>query len=276
MERMTLHPLLGIDALTELEPYLDQVGELFTAFRDQDSGCVSYGVLLADGERWFVKEAVTDAARQSLERGWAFHQAVQHPAIVPQVHRIAVRDSWAAVMPWREGEVLYHATVHGPRDRTSADSALARFRALPVRQVLSAFEQILDVHVAVEAAGHVAVDFYDGAVLYDFALGAVHLIDLDEYRRGPFPVEGERLPGSRRFMAPEEFQRGATIDRRTTVFTLGRAARLLLDAGDTEQAWRGNPAQLTVLTRATQPNPEQRFPSVHEFAAEWRTASRHG
>ncbi|MFF3359153.1 serine/threonine protein kinase [Streptomyces sp. NPDC002917] len=272
---MAPHPLLGIDELTALEPYLGQVGELFAAFRDQDSGCVSYGVQLAGGERWFVKEALTDAARQSLERGWAFHQAVKHPVIVPQVHRMLVGDRWAVVMPWKDGEVLYHSTVHGPKDRTSPDSAMARFRALPVSQVTSAFAQVLSAHLAVEAAGHVAVDFYDGALLYNFAMGTVHLIDLDEYRRGPFTVETERLPGSRRFMAPEEFERGAAIDTRTTVFTLGRAARLLLDAGDAEQAWRGTPAQLAVVTRATQPNPERRFESVHEFASEWRTAGQH-
>ncbi|MEW1688577.1 hypothetical protein ACIQOF_08990 [Streptomyces sp. NPDC091265] len=74
-------------------------------------------------------------------------------------------------------------------------------------------------------------------------------------------------------MAPEEFTSGAVVDARTTVFTLGRAARLLLDAGDSEEAWRGSAAQLAVVTRATRPNPEQRFGSVGEFAAEWRAAT---
>ncbi|MFD0021299.1 serine/threonine protein kinase [Streptomyces sp. NPDC058382] len=272
------HPLLDIDidVLAEVELHLRRVGDLFAAFRDQDSGCVSYGVRMAGGDRWFVKEAVTEAGRQSLERAWAFHRAVEHPAIVPQVRRIAVGGNGgrAVVMPWRDGEVLYHCTVHGPRDRTAPDSAMARFRALPVPRVADAFEQVLSAHLAVEAAGHVAVDFYDGSLLYDFARAEVHLIDLDEYRPGPFVVEAARLPGSRRFMAPEEFERGAVIDRRTTVFTLGRAARLLLDGGDTEEAWRGRPAQLAVLARATRPDPGERFPSVREFAAAWRKAGR--
>ena len=30
-------------------------------------------------------------------------------------------------------------------------------------------------------------------------------------------------------------------DERTTVYNLGRAIRLLLDAGDDERAWRGTP-----------------------------------
>ncbi|MFF1924224.1 hypothetical protein ACFVW8_27100 [Streptomyces sp. NPDC058221] len=129
------HPLLDIDALTEVEPCLRQMGELFTAFRDQDS---------------------------------------------------------------------------------------ARFRVPPLPQVARAFGQVLDAHLAVEAAGYVAVDFYDGAILYDFV----------------------------------------------------RVPRLLLDAGDREDAWRGPPAQLGVLARAACPDPGQRFPSVREFAAAWWTASR--
>ncbi|GAA4997278.1 serine/threonine protein kinase [Streptomyces siamensis] len=273
---MVLHPLLGVGEVPAVEPYLGRVGEVFRAFRGQDSGCVSYGVRLLDGARWFVKEAVNDRARRSLERGWAFHRAVRHPAIVPQVHRIAVGDSWAVVMPWREGEVLYRATAAGRRDRTGPYGPGARFRALPPARVLAAFDRVLDAHLAVEAAGHVAVDFYDGALLYDFAADVAHLIDLDEYRPGPFVVEEERLPGSRRFMAPEEFVRGAVVDTRTTVFTLGRTARLLLDGGDEERAWRGTSRQLAVVARATFPDPDDRFADVHRFAAAWRAADPRG
>ena len=37
--------------------------------------------------------------------------------------------------------------------------------------------------------------------------------------------------GSSRFMAPEEFERGALIDERTNVFTMGRTAAVLLADG---------------------------------------------
>jgi len=124
----------------------------------------------------------------------------------------------------------------------------------------------------VERAGFVAVDFYDGSVLYDFAGRQAHLIDLDEYRRGPFTLTEDRLPGSRRYMAPEESVRGALIDARTTVFNLGRAARLLLDAGDRERAWRGTAAQYAVIARATAPDPADRYPTVAELNAAWHAA----
>lgn len=275
---MTGHPLLDLAETEEVEPCLRSVGEVFRAFRDQDSGCVSYGVRLPDGERWFVKEATTDAAERSLDRAWAFHRAVRHPAIVPQLHRFAVRgrdgdDGTAVVMPWRAGEVLYHPTLRGHVGRTHPDSPLLRFRALPADRILNALDRLLDAHLTVEAAGLVAVDLYDGSFLYDFEGGVLHLIDLDEYRPGPFVLAAERLPGSRRYMAPEEFRRGAVIDIRTTVHALGRAVRLLLDAGDEERAWRGTAAQLAVVERATRADPGERFGSVREFAGAWREAA---
>lgn len=128
-------------------------------------------------------------------------------------------------MPWRDGEILY--------DRT----ARARFHALPVARAHHALDRVLDAHLAVEAAGQVAVDLYDGAFLYDFAAHELHLIDLDEYRPGPFVLTEDRLPGSTRFMAPEEWRRGATIDHRTTVHVLGRTARLLLGAARVRTAF---------------------------------------
>ncbi|MGW2842550.1 hypothetical protein ACWCWD_32780 [Streptomyces sp. NPDC001493] len=132
---------------------------------------------------------------------------------------------------------------------------------------------MLSAHLAVEEAGSVAVDLYDGCMLYDFDQHRMMLVDLDEYRPGPFVLEADRLPGSKRFMAPEEFTRGALIDVRTTVFTLGRTLRLLLDAGDEEQRWRGTPGQLEVVRTATATAPEHRFPSVRALADAWQSVT---
>ena len=150
---------------------------------------------------------------------------------------------------------------------------MSRFRALAVPEVLRAVERVVAAHVAVEAAGFVAVDLYDGSLLHDFAGRTLRLVDLDEYRPGPFVLDADRLPGSTRIMAPEQAVRGSTIDTRTTVFMLGRLTRLLLDAGDDEDGWRGGTARLDVVRRATEPDPGRRFPTVAGFAAAWRTAS---
>ncbi|WP_233578680.1 serine/threonine protein kinase [Micromonospora sp. BL4] len=181
-------------------------------------------------------------------------------------------DGPTLVYPWYDGILLNHATVHGA-DRTG----LARFQRLPVPHVEAALDAILDAHLAVSAAGLVAVDLYDGCFLYDFSTSRIRLIDLDEYRPGPFVLDADRLPGSRRYMAPEEFVRGATIDERTTVHLLGRTLHHLLDAPECWQissgGWRGSADQRRVVDQAITAAPADRYPDVPTLVRAWRLAT---
>ena len=82
-----------------------------------------------------------------------------------------------------------------------------------------------------------------------------------------------RMFGSSRFMAPEEFQLGALLDQRTTVFTLGRlvrhfTTRLTEDAS----CFAGPDALAAVIAQAVQPAQEDRFPTVAAFASAWQSA----
>jgi serine/threonine-protein kinase len=77
-------------------------------------------------------------------------------------------------------------------------------------------------------------------------------------------------------MAPEEFEKGATIDERTTVFTLGRAAFVFLSEGQRGEndvhLWRGSRALYDVARTATELDPDKRFASVTELLEAWRSA----
>lgn len=84
------------------------------------------------------------------------------------------------------------------------------------------FDVLIDLHVSLAAAGWIAGDLYDGCLMFDFELGSLAVVDLDTYRRGRIVNDMGRMFGSSRFMAPEEFERGALIDERTTTFALGR------------------------------------------------------
>jgi len=130
---------------------------------------------------------------------------------------------------------------------------------------------IIAAHVDICAAGWIACDFYDGSILYDFARRRTWLVDLDCYRRGAFTNEMGRLFGSTRFMAPEEFERGARIDERTTVFTLGRTISVLMGDGGLERgAFGGTDAHYRAMARACEPDPAARFATVAELAQAWR------
>lgn len=235
--------------------------EAFVVFANQDSGCLSYGVE-SGGHRWFVKRAIEESALPSLERAAALHAAVTHPNIVKPVEIIREGGrARALVYPWIDGSVLNDATIDG-----SDRSGLERFQELPVVEVEAALSAILAAQLAIVAARFVAVDLYDGCFLYDFDRSKTWLIDLDEYRPGPFILDEERLPGSERYMAPEEWVRGSTIDERTTVFTLGRALHHLLDS---EHGWRGRESQRKVIDRATAPDPAKRYQNVGSLVAAW-------
>ncbi|UCG26394.1 MAG: serine/threonine protein kinase [Chloroflexota bacterium] len=246
---------------------------MFRVFRRQDSGCVSYGVWV-DGRHWFVKHSSEPRGMAGLRRARHLHETFEHPALARLYNSFRTRDGLALIYEWLPGEVLYDYTASGI-SRDDPAGAHARFRALPIEQILAALDTIYDVHLMLAQKGFVAVDFYDGCIIYDFNRGRTYLCDLDEYRPGPFVLEDERLPGSRRFMAPEEWRRGSTIDQVTNVYTLGRTAVELLGSGGlTGRTWRGSSALQVVVGRATSAERAARQQSVQEFVAEWSASRR--
>lgn len=258
-----------------LAEHLRTIGSVFREFRNQDSGFVSYGIEI-DGRQWFVKHSAAGPLR-SLHRATCFHHAVRHRSIVPLRQVLRADEELALVYPWVAGEVLYGpATARGSLARTDPASAHARFRAQPVGVILDVFEEILDAHLSVSRAGFVAADWYDGCLVYDFAQRRINLIDLDEYRPGPFVVEGAPLPGSTRFRPPEHCRNGTSSDDRSTVFQLGRTAQVLLDAGDLTGTWRAAPDLADVARIATAEDPDARYQSVAELVHAWRETCANG
>lgn len=261
----------------EVGEHLADLGEVFVEIPNHDSGNTSWGVRI-DDNRWFVKYAPHMEGVMWLRSAQRFHEAVQHSAIVPLERLVPVEGGgMAAIYRWVEGEILNDPFVPGGTHREAADSAFRRFRALPTEDVLAALDVIFDAHLTVVAASFVAVDFYDGCVIYDFATGALSLVDLDLYWPGPYMLDTGRQFGSTRFMAPEEFTRGATIDERTTVFTMGRTAFVFLSddlRGDAQrELWGAADALYEVAHRATSPDPDRRWATVAEFVTAWRRAA---
>ena len=267
------HPLTEVTTIdVPVESYLCDVGQVFHTFRYQDSGTTSYGVLV-DGQRCFVKPSDDPDIVESLRRAIHLHTTVQHPAL-PRLHNaFETPDGLALVYEWVPGEVLYDPSSTPEQRCHDPAHPGVRFRSLPVRDILRALNTIFEVHALLAEHGFVTSDFYDGCIIYDFDRGQTFLCDLDEYREGPFVLEMDRNYGSTRFMAPEEFQRGATIDQVTNVFNLGRAATVLLGDGTASlDAWTGSDAMREVVLRATNSERGRRYQSVPEFVQEWRLA----
>lgn len=271
--------MLDRAAIDELPgDYLRRVGDLFAEFgrSTQDSGNVSYGVRIGL-ERFFIKTAgdPNDPAPslRHVERVGLLRSAVRlsascsHQALPLLRAVIESPVGPMLVYEWAEGELL-----GAPRAvREDPASAFRRFCALPVAEIERCLDTIYDLHRQLERSGWVAMDFYDGCLIYDFAARRLAVVDLDMYRRGPFVNQMGRMFGSTRFMAPEEFERGATIDKRTTVFVMGRTALVLLAGGVPDRAsYRGSSATFDVIARACDPDRTRRFASVEAFHDAWR------
>ena len=274
--RLPPTPLLTT-AATDLAAveFLRACGEVFARFdlETQDSGNISYGVEAA-GRRFFVKTPgdlgfSTDWADHGgradlLRNAVAVARSLTHRALPALHHIVEAPDGPLLVYDWVEGLLLRVPA----EERTRPGSSFQRFLRLPREKILGVLDVIYDVHRLLAERGWIACDFYDGCVIYDFESRAVHLVDLDNYHPGAFVNEMGRMFGSTRFMAPEEFTRGARIDERTTVFTMGRAAAVLLDRA-------GIPDGVgEVVERACREEPEERFPTVAAFHEAWMRERR--
>ena len=184
----------------------------------QDSGNVSWLVKVED-QRLFVKTAggqgganhggsepyFDHAGRVNLLRNAVeLAGSCSHSALPRLLNVIESPSGPALVYEAATGDLVRVP----PESRDDPDSAYQRFAHLPAEQLLGVFDVLIDLHVALEAAGWIAVDLYDGCMIVDFASGSLAVIDLDTYRRGPSVNDMGRMFGSSRFMAPEEFELG--------------------------------------------------------------------
>jgi serine/threonine-protein kinase len=166
------------------------------------------------------------------------------------------------VHDWFTGELL-----HATRDeRDDPGTAFQRFMALAPGEIAAALDDVIDLHVEIDESGWIIGDLYDGCLMYDFVTSEIRVMDFESYRPGPYRNDRGRLPGSTRFMSPEEFQLGAVVDSRTAVFGLGRMIEIFLLA---RREW---PGVRSVVDRATAPDPETRFSRPRELRVAWRGA----
>lgn len=274
-----INPMIGGNLLeATIQALVKGTGDYFSIFDQQDSGCIAWGVEVA-GQRWLIKYADNDSrngfdvrAVAVMQNAVSFHANVSHPAIVPLLQHVVLPEGFALVYPWVEGEVL--ASPAWPDRRTNPASPFRRLLRLSPARRLAVVDAVIDAHRTVTAAGYVAVDFYLGCILYDFERHRVWLIDFDHYHPGPYVLETDRQFGSRSLMAPEEFRRGARIDERATLFTLGKVAlELLCGARRERAAWQGPPSAYDVVHHATEPDPADRYDAFAAFYDAWQTIS---
>ena len=239
--------------------FLARFGRVFRVLDDQDSGNLCFGLAGERGRLVSPEDAV-----ENLRAAARVARDLAHPRLLPLLWAGEIGGGYAAVFPWTDAVCMGRMY---PEQR-------AAFFALPLDARLRVEDDLIDFLLCTHARGYVAVDFYDGSVLYDRAAGHALFCDVDLFARKPFVNRMGRLWGSSRFMAPEEFALGAQIDERTNVYLAGCMAFAL--AGDerdrTRETWQAGEALYRVASRAAAPERENRYPTLSSLRADWLRA----
>ncbi|WP_307066894.1 serine/threonine protein kinase [Alkalibacillus filiformis] len=263
--------------------WLKQYGAVFCVFDQQDSGNISFGVE-KDERKFFVKYAGSkpidftgnpEDAIERLKKAVPVYQSLEHQHLIKLLDHFSTEIGYALVFEWFEGECLHsHWSFGGIAKYTNPNSPFYRFKKLEVEKRLKALDAIFSFHTYVESQRYVAVDFYDGSILYDFKSNETKICDIDFYRHSPSINDfGEDFWGSNRSKSPEEYGLGAPIDSITNVFNLGAIAFGLL-GGERDRSfskWDANQGLYEVAIKAVEEDRNKRYSTVKEFYDAWKS-----
>ena len=262
--------------------WLKVLGEVFIVFDEQDSGNICFGTK-KDGIKKFVKFAGAKTKEYSghpedaiarVKSSVPIYKDLQHKHLINLLYHFEVENGYVLVFDWFNGECLHsHWSFPPPHKYTHPDSPFFRYKQLPIDQRLESFKNILEFHVHVEKKDYVAVDFYDGSIIYDFKTNVTKICDIDFYKKKPFINTMGRLWGSSRFMSPEEFEIGALIDERTNVFNMGAIAFGLF-GGELDRSilkWDAGEELYKVAMKAVSVDKKDRYSKVEELFLAWES-----
>jgi len=252
--------------------FISKYGKVFKVLDDQDSGNICFGVV--DGEnQYFVKFAgaptdracvSADEAVINLKRTVPIYQDLAHPNLIKLIKAEEVDNGFAMIFEWADAECMHPMY---PRSRK-------KFMQMSIETRHQVFEEILAFHAHAVKQGYVAIDFYDGSIMYDFGNRKTIICDIDFYAKAPYINEMGRLWGSSRFMSPEEFQLGAIIDEITNVFAIGAVAFALFgnERDKCIEKWNVSKELFDVAKKAVSDGRNERQQSIEQLIAEWKAA----
>lgn len=251
--------------------FLGRYGRPFCVFDEQMSGNICFGMQSETYGKLLVKFAGAPTlnsryspqkAVQTLQSAAPLYDILRHPALASLAGHGAVAGGYALIFRWAEGE-----NMHDPAVRR-------RVRHQPPLNKLQLLDRVFDFHLHCANLGYTAVDFYDGSLLYDFATGRVTICDIDLYRPMPAVNDIGRMPGSARFLAPEEYDLGAPLDSLTMQYAMGALAFEVLsrDGSRDRDQWAASLPLYAVASRAVSLDRAQRYPGLGAFLSAWREA----
>lgn len=279
--------------------WLKSFGKVFAVFAQNDSGNINFGVDNGE-EKYFIKVAglkTTESVRTqqdaiaALKAAMPIYEDIKHKNLIELVKHYTLREIYIAVFKWADGDCLFdHWNFEKYHKNPQIVPPVKRFKQLPISKRTASADVLFSFLDIVSKNGYVAVDFYDGSIMYDFLRDTTTICDIDFFRKKPtFNDMGEDYWGTKRLKAPEEYVYGAVIDEATNVFTLGA---LLFDSffgkyTDAEvrqryemnaftpcsyENWELSKACYDVALKSVAMERSERYASINEFYTAWNIA----
>ncbi len=248
--------------------FLSKYGKIFKVFDDQDSGNICFGVE-KDNAKYFIKfaGAPTERSTISAEEAMAnlkyttsIYKDLKHDSLIKYISDEEVGGGYAVIFEWVNAECMGRMY---PLSRK-------KFMTMSLEKKMQVFEDILIFHKHVAEQNYVAIDFYDGSVMYDFENEKTIICDIDFYSKTPYINEMGRMWGSSKMMSPEEFQKGMAIDEITNVYNMGAFAfALFSDYDRSKDSWTLSKKLYNVVIKAISDDRGNRHQSIGQLLKDW-------
>lgn len=279
--------------------WIKSYGKVFEVFSQNDSGNICFGVNNGN-DKYFIKVAgiktmeskcTTTEAIHALKSSMSIYENINHVNLIQLIRHYPMDDIYIAVFKWAEGDCLFdHWNFEKYINNPQIIPPAKHFKKLPISKRIKSADVLFSFLEGISKNGYVAVDFYDGSIMYDFKKDTTTICDIDLFRKKPtFNNMGEDYWGTKRLKAPEEYIYNASIDESTNVYTLGA---ILFDCffgnyTDVEvklrykmnmfmrclfEQWELSKACYDIALKATLKERATRYATINEFFKAWCTA----
>lgn len=278
--------------------WLKKYGKAFWCVDETGSGCIGIGMENAD-KKYFCKiagvntieaEVTPEESIQILKDAVSLYDKLAHPNLVKIVEEYTYNEFYVVIFEWVTGECLFdHWNFEKYKKDKELKSPKEKFKELPISKKLNVVDILFSFLQNVNRKGYVAVDFYDGSILYDFITDKITICDIDLFRKAPVVNDmGMEWYGTKRLKAPEEYIKGSVIDEQTNIFTLGALIfEFFGNYTDDEikqrysqnrfapcsyDNWQLYEESYKIAVKAVSADRSQRYKAFEEFFEDWKKA----
>lgn len=277
--------------------WLEKYGKAFWCVDETGSGCICIGMEKAC-KRYFLKiagvntieaDVTPEESVKILKDAVPVYYDLEHPALIKIVEAYAYKKFYIAVFEWADGECLFdHWNFEKYKTDSTIKSPKEKFKELPPGKKIIVTDVLFSFLDNVNKKGYVAVDFYDGSIMYNFKTDHMKICDIDLYRKASVINDMDDWYGTKRLKAPEEYVKGSVIDVQTNIFTLGALVFEFFSnfsASEIEKRyvqnrflpcaykdWQLNEESYNVALNAVSASRNERYKTFGEFYSEWKSA----